>query len=178
MTDQIKAMSTLEEPVTTMAPWAQQIGRLVIAFGEIEYAVCQVLVHVPEVNQFPGMKNREFKVRANAAIGYTNARVQNDAPRRALVHGLNEAIKLAESRNLIAHNPVRFALYTGPDEQQINFRMEIVSLRDETKIVTLPQVQALADKAEGVAGSLDEALRQVFGVIYPLTPADWSEVVS
>jgi hypothetical protein len=178
VTDETKATSAAEEQVPDMAPWAQQVGRFVIAFGEIEYSVCQTLVHVPEVNQFPTMKHREFKVRANAAIEHTNARVQDDVPRRALVRGLNEAIKLAESRNLIAHNPVRFAMYTDPDEQRIAFRMEIASLRDEAKLVTLPQMQALAEKAESVAAELDDALRQVFGVIYSLTPADWSEVVS
>jgi hypothetical protein len=64
VTDESNAADSAGERGTSMAAWAQQVGRFVIAFGEIEYSVCQTLVHVPEVNQFPAMKHRDFKVRA------------------------------------------------------------------------------------------------------------------
>jgi hypothetical protein len=176
MTDQDSASQTpVAKTGDHVALWAQLVGRFVLAFGEIEWGVCQALVRVPERNQFPAMKRCEFKVRATAAIKHTNDRVQDDAVRRALVRAINEGIKLADSRNLIAHNPAQIAIYTDGDEEDPVFRMEIISMLDETKFVTQPQLQALAEKAESVAAEMVNALRRVYAAINPLSPADFNE---
>src|SRR5258708_7969899 len=95
--DLAKAAEQMDEQA---AMWAHQIGRVVMAFGEIEWLVCQTLIHVPEKNQYERLKNHDFKVLAKHAIECVTERVTNKQARKALVHTINEAVKLAAERNL------------------------------------------------------------------------------
>jgi hypothetical protein len=158
--------------------WALQVGRFVMAFGEIEWMVCQTLVHIPTENLYEKLRKEnpraEFNVLAKKAIECSQARGLLPELCRALVRSLNEAIKLAEHRNLVAHNPMHFSMYTDEHERQIGFRMEIVSLRNQDKSVTLEELARLAADAERLYLSMFEAFQCAYNHLHPLTDADFT----
>jgi hypothetical protein len=85
------------------------------------------------------------------------------------------AIKLAAQRNLVAHNPMHFSMYTEERTRRIEFRMEIVSLRNQNKSVTLKEVESLAAKAEELYPNMLEAYGRAYNHLNPLTDADFEK---
>ena len=65
---------------------------------------------------------------------------------------LKNAKKLAEKRNIIAHNPLLLALYYGdPDFQEI-----IQSIKNENDRITFDELEQIAESSEQVANDLIE----------------------
>jgi len=102
---------------------------------------------------WPSLKTQDFKVKANAAIKQVQTSCSNENTKRQLVHALNEAIKLAVDRNMVAHNPLHLGMYTS-DAGGIDFRLEVFSLRDSSIVMSLDKLSQIANTANELAGAL------------------------
>ena len=130
--------------------WRYEVGRLILAFGEIEFGICQCLVHIPATNQWEALKNEDLKVKANAAIEHTQASNLASSTKQRLIHALNSAMQMAKDRNLIAHNPLHLGIFTS-EAGGVDFRLQVFSLRNPSIIMTIDQLSAVAERATAVA---------------------------
>jgi hypothetical protein len=137
--------------------WALLVGRLVLSFGDIEFHLLQCLVHVPAQNLYGQYRDKEFVAKANKAIEVLRGSTIKPQRVKKLVSLVNKAIKCAKNRNLIAHNPLRLAIYSS-GIGNLDFRPEIRSLRNQERFLTLPELEALASESEALAGQFYEAL--------------------
>ena len=73
---------------------------------------------------------------------------------------LNETIKLAHSRNLVAHNPLYLDVYSDAEGDFKN-TLSIRSLRDMEKHISLDSLTSLAEKAMRLESELIGLLSEV-----------------
>lgn len=131
--------------------WRFQIGRLVLAMGEVEYCLRRCLVEIPEVDRWHELKDEDFKVKATAAIRHVQASGFKAALKKRLVTVINKAIRLAPVRNLVSHSPVHLSEYRSGDGKRHMIRFEAFSLRNSDKTMTLRELTAIAKEAIRIA---------------------------
>ena len=142
--------------------WAGLVGRVILAFGEIELSILQCLIHVPKENLYQQYREKEFLVKAKKAIEVLNNSKIKPRLRVKMVKLVNLAIKKAKDRNLIAHNPLHLGFYSDVDVVgSLDFRHEIRSLRQQEIFITLPQLEALASEVERLAQNIYVAMSEV-----------------
>jgi len=147
--------------------WASLIGRLMLAFGNIEFQLCRCLVEIPEVSRHEELINHDFKKRATQAIKEIENAKLDKANSKKLINLLNECIKLAKKRNLIAHNPFNLSFYDTKDG--LGFRLEIVSLRNNDIFLEIGELESLVNKAEKYADELYVVGTDITFGLYPET---------
>ena len=141
--------------------WALQIGRFILAFGEIEYVVDQCLVHIPKQNAFHQVCKATFGVRADLARKETEKRLGPHSRRKRLLRALNNATRLANDyRHLIAHGAAHLAVYQD-DEGRLDFEWSIMALRNQEKKINYKELFEAVNKAEEQATELYESFREL-----------------
>ncbi len=81
-----------------------------------------------------------------------------------LLGSLTEAKDLAETRNLIAHNPLVLDIY-ATDDDDYSFKEKIMSLRNSEKHIKYGQLVEFADKSEELSTRLLSNAISVFRYI-------------
>jgi hypothetical protein len=140
--------------------WAPVIGRLLLAFGEIEYCLMIILGPLGGHQAWERLKNSEFKKKISESIRVLDDNYVGHRAHKQTVRLLNESIKLATYRNLVAHNP----LNVGPFSQdgEIYFRLVIVSLKNHEKYVAFSELNEVAESSEYVALQLHELVHELW----------------
>lgn len=140
--------------------WAPVIGRLLLSFGEIEYCLMIILGPLNGHQAWERLKASEFKKKASEAIRVLDNNYLGHRAHKQTVSLLNESMKLATYRNLVAHNPLNI----GPFQQdgKINFRLVIISLRNHEKHVVFSELNEAADSSEYVASQLHELVHELW----------------
>ena len=144
--------------------WAPVIGRLLLAFGEIEYCLMICLGPLDDRQNWGKLLTPEFKEKASKSIRVLEDKHKHAAPAASTkaIRLLNESIKLAEYRNLVAHNPLNIGAYTENSEDDIRFRLVIGSLRNPEKLITLAELQEVTEAAESVAAELHDIIHYLW----------------
>ena len=140
--------------------WAGLVGRVILAFGEIELSILECLIDVPNENLYPQYKDEEFHKKANKAIQVLNDSSIEPKLRRKMVKLINLAMQKAKDRNLVAHNPLHLGFYTDMDGS-LDFRYEIRSLRRQEVFMTLRELETLALDIEQLAGNVYETMSAI-----------------
>lgn len=83
-----------------------------------------------------------------------------DEPYRLLSEHLGHAKVLAETRNLIAHNPLLLEFYERPDGSI--YHQEVIAAMHRDRKISLAELKAFADEAEVLASALYAASSEVF----------------
>lgn len=139
--------------------WRNLIGDFILEFAEVEVEVFGIFEDLGSDSELDAAKNYLFKKRATEAITLIESRVAIDEIKRPIVRALNELIKLAdEVRNLIAHNPVDFALESvlrGGNEHEIR------SFRNYDKAITYEQLEARFKELQQWRDSLFHSMYRV-----------------
>ncbi len=136
------------------------IGRVMVAFGGIEHTTLLALSWLPYERIFDSTKRLRLGQRIDLIKEFLSDRCakqvhMDDAER--MIKLLSEACSLAQRRNLIAHNPLILTMFSDR-EHDVEKRELITSSIDSKKMITLRELEQLADRAE----SLDLELRQSF----------------
>lgn len=139
--------------------WRNLIGDFILEFAEVEVEVFGIFEDIGDDSEFRDAKNYLFKERAVKAISLIESNVASDEIRRPIIRALNELIKLAdEVRNLIAHNPVDFALESilrGGNEHEIR------SFRNHDMAITYEQLQTSYNELQQWRESLFHSMYRV-----------------
>lgn len=67
---------------------------------------------------------------------------------------LRSAVAIADTRNLIAHNPVMLEIFTNDDESLFKVEHQIRGIRKTDVTMNLEQVKEFADEVESLSNEL------------------------
>ena len=135
--------------------WRYQIGELMVRFAEIESYVAGCLISLPEKNLFEEHKDKSFKRKCGAAkIEIEKSEIRSKTKDK-LVSSINDAIELAKTRNLVAHNPINLSLQSIFENKM---RYEIVSYRNTDETISLENLKQVNIKVQACSTELGNAL--------------------
>lgn len=112
--------------------WSSLIGRFMTTFARVEFSVARALIDHSEMT-YQQFKDLEFTKRANKLRSYVVKMPLRHEQKRSLHNALEQLVALADTRNLIAHNPVDLSLESIFEDEPW---LEIRSLRDQDKNIT------------------------------------------
>lgn len=123
-------------------PWYAEVGRLVLAFGNVEYIVT-LLARAAEVPAHEQPK--KFMVlgdRLSLIEKYILDQPYMTKPLREELRSLASATRAfaKERRNLVAHNPICAAIYVNHDESEMRVGLEIASPTGGTATLTFDEL--------------------------------------
>jgi hypothetical protein len=133
--------------------WIEPIGRLMIAFGRMEYSLRVCLLHLKDHQHWNNFKNKEFKAKASGSIKVLESVSEIHPPAQRAISLLNDAIRLAKYRNLIAHNPLSLDMF---EDQSGDYktRTAIRSLRDNETTIDYETLLDVVEAAELIEDEL------------------------
>jgi hypothetical protein len=140
--------------------WAIAVGRVMIAFGSIEHVTLVCLKKIPRDAIYRSTSKLNLAPRITLLLEILSVH-QGDSF-ETLINLLNEALCLAKTRNLIAHNPLTLGIYE--EEGNYSYRQEIIALHKD-EVLTLDDVQRCAHRAELLAGDLYGVTASVFAAL-------------
>jgi hypothetical protein len=144
--------------VDTKGQWATAIGQAFVAFGSIEHVTVACLREIPRDRIQKSTKSFRLGQRIDLLVELLEAHDGDEFS--DLSKALKQAKALAQTRNLIAHNPLVLEVYEWADGS-IFHREVIASLQGEHRM-TLPELQAFANEAETLSSDLFKKASAVF----------------
>jgi hypothetical protein len=138
--------------------WAAAIGKAFVAFGGIEHVTVACLRTLPKDNLQKSTKSFRLGQRIDLLIEILEP--YEKEPYKVLSKHLDRAKALAETRNLIAHNPLVLEFYERPDGSI--YHEQVIAAMHKDKKVTLQELQAFADECEALVTELYAASSEVF----------------
>lgn len=139
--------------------WAVEVGRFMLAFGDIEHTAIACLCAIPADAFGKVTASMSLGVRLDLLAAILEGK---DSPDYRKLAGLVGEIKrFLDNRNLVAHNPVQFSFYMNKGLHDIRIQTELVSTRNRNKRLTFNELRDLADQAERLAHGFGEAAMEV-----------------
>lgn len=124
--------------------WETAVGRLIVAFGQIEYGVYAALKLRPALNLSEITVDISLSKKIEIALEIIRPRIEPEF--EEVKNLLLRAKKIVWARNLIAHNPLIFD-YIRDGNDNLSTTKRIASLRDKNRHITLDQLVAISDQA-------------------------------
>ena len=124
-----KALNTMKTGTLAyeIDKWSNLVGKLILAFGEIELATSKLWeVHFAG-KEFPN----NFKDRANKLIGKLKAEGAKGINGEDPVNMLISARALADKRNTIAHNPMQTQVFHDRAKDDYHIELAITSDKND-----------------------------------------------
>lgn len=128
--------------------WAIHIGRLFIAFGAIERTTHNCLIDWLKDPTYTHISKMRFSQRVDVIIDLLQELQFVEQNKVDLTVGLNKARKLAEKRNIVAHNPLMLDLFDG------EFKEVIISNTKVGVTITFEELEQLTKDAESLSTKL------------------------
>jgi hypothetical protein len=113
--------------------WKDLIGAYMIKFAEAEYEIAMALLNLTPIT-YDNFKNISFRKRVNMFRNYIKYMRISSNNKSELHLMMDSLLELSDTRNTIAHNPIRMSLEGILSNQQLEI---ISSLRNQESIVTL-----------------------------------------
>ena len=140
---------SIEQHIQEMEQWRYRIGSFIISFGEIE-----MISHLLWHDYFPNKKPPiEFQKRTTNIM----SSLRKDG-KGELANLFVEAMRLAEKRNTIAHNPVMVQVFQKLDTSEHFTDLAIKSSQDETYIDD-NKLNLLLQQCEHLIGDIHRAMK-------------------
>jgi len=137
--------------------WSTAIGRAFVAFGGIEHVTVVCLRQLPRDKL--QKSTRAFRLGQRIALLLEILEAYPTPAYQQLASHLERAKALAETRNLIAHNPLVLDIYERPDGTL--FHQQVIAAMHKDRKVTLEELRAFADESEELASALYGASLEV-----------------
>ena len=141
------------------AEWQREIGRFLLAFGEVEWITYNLIVELPTERIFESVSRLRFTSRVDLILQLADQRKMPDETRSELRGLLTQAKGLSQNRNTIAHNPLFWSFFNG--EGGIEMRSTILPFDKPERQVTLERLAQLADQAQALSEELHECYGKV-----------------
>ena len=117
--------------------WTDLIGQFIVLFAHIEFYVIDALLQFTDAG-YEKYKNQQFKKRLSKLDTIVFKISHNKANEKRLQDVIAELKILANTRNLIAHNPFQMSLESIFND---NLSLEIRSFRDQEKVITRQELE-------------------------------------
>jgi hypothetical protein len=124
-----------------------------LQFGDIEYVSIMCLQGLPQDKIANSASKLPFSRRADLLIEMLEARSTRSAHLDALIKGFKRARKLAETRNLIAHNPLLLTLYFEEDMETVASMEHVIASRASGGI-NLEELKEFAAEVDSLASEM------------------------
>ena len=144
--------------VDLKSEWAAAIGQAFVAFGSIEHVAVVCLRELPR--DWIQRTTKSFRFGQRIALLVELLEAYDGAAYKELSVKLQRAKELAETRNLIAHNPLVMDIFQRRDGSM--FSREVIAHMHQDKHITLVELQAFASEAETLASDLYRCSSAVF----------------
>jgi hypothetical protein len=138
--------------------WAAAIGKAFVAFGGIEHVTVVCLREIPRDKLLKATKSFRLVQRIDLLLEILEAYPAQAY--RTLAGQLERAKELAETRNLIAHNPLVLEFYERPDGKL--FHQQVIAAMHRDRKITLEELQAFADDSMALSAALYDTSSEVF----------------
>ena len=149
--DKIKYLEDLK------AELAQALGEAIWAFAMIEQLTYRYMKKLSSDRLDELMGGQQFKARIELVIKLVERLEGQENDKGVALSYLKKAQRLADRRNLLAHNP--WQIWIDLDESK--FKSEIKKVTDETKRVDLEMVRAFREDAGEIASTLEYVLGEL-----------------
>jgi hypothetical protein len=142
--------------MTDNAKWAPVIGRYMIAFGEIESSVNELLRNIIPEGAMKVVVGLQLGQRIKLLReGLPDWKDLSDVNQSVVAQNLEEAAGLMGTRNLIAHNPLILSLFTQDGKpKRSREEEEVIWSEHSGKAITFAELRKLTARAELVANAL------------------------
>lgn len=134
--------------------WALLVGTAIVRFGEIELISLKCFAFFSPEDSALSVAKLNFVPRAEKLIKVLQAQECVTRDIQELISAFTLAIKLAKTRNLIAHNPVILDLYVNEDETEAAAERWIRSARTDLETLDLAGLKEFVDEVDDLAAEL------------------------
>lgn len=134
--------------------WEPLVGRLILTCGDIELRLLQLHWNLSIGGSYnENLKNLGMGEKAKEILGQVQMKDLRPTQKKNIARVLSDTIKLAHSRNLVAHNPLYMDIYANAEG---NFLLvpSIRSLRDSNKHIPLEGLALLVEEAKRIEAEL------------------------
>lgn len=143
--------------------WCQLIERFILAFGDIENISYFALFQLPTDKIFKTTSTLNFTKRVDLILELLEDQTKIPKDEREKFEKLlNDAKKLAETRNIVAHSPLMMKVYEHPVEGLIHKEEALGTLRNKERAISVKDLTDAADRVEDLAKGLVETYRMVY----------------
>lgn len=132
--------------------WQQEIGRFLLAFGQIEWATYRLLIDLPTERIFETVCETRLSYRIRLILQIASQRNLPENLVARLEKTLSRVRELSGPRNTIAHNPIYWKLVDS--ELGVDLGPRIIRFYKPEKEIGYKQLVAFADEAESLAHKL------------------------
>ena len=151
--------------------WQQLVGQAMLRFGDIEYVSIMCLQHLPQDKIANSASKLPFSRRADLLVEMLEARSPLSAHLAALIKGFKRARTLAETRNLIAHNPLLLTLYFDEDMEKVASMEHVIASRNPGGGINLEELKEFAAEVDSLASEMWHAFLNETGRTEAITRA-------
>lgn len=137
-----------------VAEWELLVGKAIIRFGEIELISLKCLAFFSSDQTTSSDAKLRFVPRAKKLVELLKMRQNIDQNLEELIHGFEQARRLASTRNLIAHNPVMLDLYVNEDKTESRAERWITSARSASVTIDLADLKEFYAEVDDLASTL------------------------
>lgn len=148
--------------------WEPLVGSLVLSCGDIELRLLQLYWNLTLHGQYDeGVRCMGMGEKAKFIRGAVNSASLDTNLEKQIKLGLEKVIKLAHSRNLVAHNPLYMDIFS---DEYGNFALapSIRSLRDNKKHISFEGLKSLNEDAKDISRDLYEMVLAVAEAACPV----------
>lgn len=138
--------------------WATQVGRFVLAFGEIEHTCISCLEKIPQ----PGLGKTAATLLLSQRLLLLEDVLQSrpEAACERLLALVRDIKGVTSKRNLLVHNMLKFCFYMH--DGKVTGVLEMSSSRNPKQRITYDEICALSDRLETLAFTFSAASAQAF----------------
>ena len=156
----VKGVEIDEE--ATKAEWSSSIGRLMMAFGEIEAVTQLFLYKFPRDAIFETTARLNFGVRTRLVADVVENHPDIETKSKTEFVGLlKEARRLSDTRNIIAHSPLMMRYYEHPIEGWQHYEIVLGNVRNREEPITKDALKDIVEEVETLARSLWDSFAKI-----------------
>ena len=133
--------------------WALEIGKLFVAFGSIESLTYTSIKAFSTDPIYKHLIKMRLSSRIDVVVDLVSNKKLSEPNKREFIDNLKKVKKLAEKRNLIAHNPLVLQLFDNETGQDV-FREIILSVKNERMHIEFDELMVVSQEAEKLSSSL------------------------
>jgi hypothetical protein len=162
-------MRTTPDPNETLdqirTRWALEVGRLLLAFGDIEWVTLECLRTLPREPLFESLATLPLARRIALLRSILSSRPNLGEAGQRLLRLLTRAGELSKTRNLIAHNPLGFIFYHGESTGRSHMFDQISTSKSPNHTLSFDEISSAAKDAEALSSALSEAFYDIPGFL-------------
>lgn len=161
MTEAKPITISVEELDKVRDGWALAIGRFLVAFTSCEFWTYLYIQTFGSTRMREAVSDLSLAARSKIALALVSGIELTDEMQTRVNTAFSELDRLAKRRNLVAHNGPMVHVYRHTESGALEVRHELRSARDETKDMTIPELERLHVEAS----ELDQELALLYGLV-------------